>query len=80
MSTRLKNIITAIDGEKDSKIISDFVDNHLMAYDAREFRNYVKEITPDLDLGFTFISDETGDEVEMEIPIEVNFFWPEARV
>ena len=80
MSTRLKNIITAIDGEKDSKFISDFVDNHLMAYDAREFRNYVKEITPDLDLGFTFISDETGDEVEMEIPIEVNFFWPDARV
>ena len=80
MSTRLKNIITAIDGEKDTKFISDFVDNHLMAYDAREFRNYVKEVTPDLDLGFTFISDETGDEVEMEIPIEVNFFWPDARV
>ena len=51
-----------------------------MAYDAREFRNYVKEVTPDLDLGFTFISDETGDEVEMEIPIEVNFFWPDSRV
>ncbi len=80
MSTRLKNLITAIDGEKDTKFISDFVDNHLMAYDAREFRNYVKKITPDLELDFTFISDETGDEVEMEIPIEVSFFWPDARV
>ena len=80
MSTRLKHLITSIDGEKDTKHISDFVDNHMLALDSRSFRNYLTEITPDLDLSYTFISNETGDEQEVEIPIEVSFFWPDARV
>ena len=80
MSTRLKTMITGIDGEKSQKFIDDFVDNHMMAYDSREFRKYVREINPDLDLTYSFVSNETGDEQEMEIPIEVSFFWPDARI
>jgi len=80
LSTRLKHMITAIDGERDTKIIADFVDNHMLALDSRAFRKYIGDITPDIDLNFTFISNETGDEQEVEIPIEVSFFWPDARV
>ena len=80
MSTRLKHIITAIDGERDTKTIADFVDNHMLALDSRAFRKYIVDISPDIDLNFTFISNETGDEQEVEIPIEVSFFWPDARV
>ena len=80
MSTRLKHLITAIDGKSDSKFIDDFVDNHMLAYDSRMFRKYVTALTPDLDLIYSFVSNETGDEQEMEIPIEVSFFWPDARV
>ena len=80
MSTRLKHIITAIDGEKSEKFISDFVDNHMLALDSRAFRKHITSITPDVDLNYTFISNESGDEQEMEIPIEVSFFWPDSRV
>jgi hypothetical protein len=80
MSTRLKHIITAIDGERDTKTIADFVDNHMLALDSRAFRKYIVDISPDIDLNFTFISNETGDEQEVEIPIEVSFFWPDARI
>ncbi len=80
MSTRLKHVITGIDGEKDSKFIAEFVDNHMMAYDSRAFRKYLTDITPDIDLNYSFVSNETGDEQEVEIPIEVSFFWPDATV
>ena len=80
LSTRLKHSIIAVDGEKDTKEISKFVDDHLLALDARAFRNYVKQITPDIDTNFTFTSNETGDEQEMEIPIEVSFFWPDVTI
>ena len=80
MSTRLKHMITAIDDEKSQKFIDQFVDNHMMAYDSREFRKYIQAINPDLDLTYLFVSNETGDEQEMEIPIEVSFFWPDARI
>ena len=80
MSTRLKHIITAVDGEKDRKIIDDFVDNHMLALDSRGFRNYLKSVQPDVDLTYQFISNETGDEREVEIPIEVSFFWPDSKI
>ena len=80
MSTRLKHIITAVDGEQDRKVIDDFVDNHMLALDSRGFRNYLKDIQPDVDLSYQFISNETGDEREVEIPIEVSFFWPDSKI
>ena len=80
MSTRLKHIITGIDGEVDKKIITDFVDNHMLALDSRGFRNYLKSVQPDVDLTYQFISNETGDEREVEIPIEVSFFWPDSKI
>tara|TARA_R110000851_G_scaffold245511_4_gene398252 strand:- start:4222 stop:5106 length:885 start_codon:yes stop_codon:yes gene_type:complete len=80
MSTRLKTIITAVDGEEDTKSIAEFVDVHMLALDSRAFRKYLTEITPDIDLNFDFVSNETGDEQEVEIPIEVSFFWPDSRV
>ena len=78
MSTRLKLMIQSVDGEESRKEIEKFVDENMLALDSRAFRNYVKDISPDIDLGYTFISKETGDEQEMEIPIEVSFFWPDA--
>ena len=80
MSTRLKLMIQSVDGEESRKEIDKFVDEHMLALDSRAFRNYVKEITPDIDLAYTFTSNETGDEQEMEIPIEVSFFWPDASL
>ena len=75
MSTRLKYIITAIEGDPDKKAIREFVDNFLLAQDSRALRNYIKLVQPDVDL--TFFPE--GSNNDATIPIGLNFFWPDAR-
>jgi hypothetical protein len=36
----------------------------------------MKAISPDLDMTFTFVSDATGEVKEIDIPMDVSFFWP----
>jgi len=74
LSTRLKYIITAIEGNPDKKGIREFVDNYLLAQDSRALRTYIKLVQPDVDL--TFFPD--GTNYEATIPIGLSFFWPDA--
>lgn len=76
LTTRLKNLILAVDGETGRATINNFVDNELFALDSRALRGYMKEISPDLDMTFTFVSDATGEVKEIDIPMDVSFFWP----
>lgn len=76
LTTRLKHIIIAVDGESGRAAVNNFVDNELFAADSRALRQYIKSISPDLDLTYTFISDATGEVKEMDIPMGVSFFWP----
>jgi hypothetical protein len=73
MSTRLKYIITSVEGLRDRKDVREFVDTALLAKDARSLREYIKEIQPDVDL--TFFPSEGNNRVN--IPIGVSFFWPD---
>jgi hypothetical protein len=52
LSTRLKYLITSVEGKTDKKDIREFVDNYLLAKDSRALREYVKELQPDVDLTF----------------------------
>jgi len=78
LTTRLKNMIVSVDGDSDKNVINRFVDNELFAIDSKALRSYIKEIGPDIDLTWEFISDETGERKEMSMPIGTNFFWPES--
>jgi|TARA_R110002074_G_scaffold346765_3_gene517132 hypothetical protein len=78
LSTRLKHMITAVDGDATPKVIREFVDNQFLSRDTRTFREQIKKVSPDIDMTFTFVSDITGQEREMSIPLGVNFFWPGA--
>ncbi len=73
LSTRLKYMITSVDGDREIKAIREFVDNHLLARDSRELRKHIKENQPDVDL--TFFPD--GSENRVDIPIGLRFFWPD---
>jgi hypothetical protein len=73
MSTRLKYMITSVEGLRDRKDVREFVDTALLAKDARSLREYIKEIQPDVDL--TFFPSEGSNRVS--IPIGVSFFWPD---
>ena len=77
ISTRLKYIITSVDGEDDQKTIRDFVDNYLLARDSTALRSHIKLIQPDIKL--TFIYKGPNGEEEVAVPMQVQFFWPDAR-
>jgi hypothetical protein len=73
LSTRLKYLITSVDGSREKQDIREFVDKALLAQDSRALREYIKEIQPDVDL--TFFPDGGSDRIN--ISIGLNFFWPD---
>jgi hypothetical protein len=73
LSTRLKYLITSVNGDYERKSVREFVDGYLLAQDSRALREYVKEVQPDVDL--TFFPD--GSDIRINIPIGVSFFWPD---
>jgi hypothetical protein len=79
-TTRLKHLITSVDGDRSQGVINRFVDEELFAMDSRELRAYMNSVSPGLDMKFTFTSEITGDEKEVDIPMDVSFFWPNTRV
>jgi hypothetical protein len=74
LTTRLKYLITSVDGSEEKKEIRDFVDNRFLARDSRAFRDYVAKEQPDVNLSYIL---DNGEEVT--IPIGLNFFWPDYK-
>jgi len=73
LSTRLKYMITSVNGERDRKVVREFVDGFLLAQDSRALREYVREIQPDVDLTFF----PNGSDTRVSLPIGLKFFWPD---
>ncbi len=78
-STRLKHIIVAVDGDREQKTMREFVDNRFLARDAREFRKYIDKIQPSVDLKYNY-EDRRGNIEKINIPVGINFFWPDATI
>ena len=79
MSMRLKHTIVSVNGTSDSKLIREFVDNHLLAKDARALREYIKSIQPDINL-IANIETSNGLMEGVNVPIGLSFFWPDLGV
>ena len=79
LTTRLKYMITSINGDRDIKSIRSFVDNALLAPDARALRKYYVTISPDVNMKF-IPQDEDYVGEGIDIPISLNFFWPDSGV
>jgi len=79
ITTRLKHMITSVNGDRDQKTIREFVDNHLLAPDARALREHYGKVTPDINLTFKPEDDNYIGE-GIVIPINLNFFWPDSGV
>ena len=75
-TTRLKYMITSVDGDREKKTIREFVDTYLLARDARALREEIRRVSPDVELKYY------GDDVEeaINIPIDITFFWPDANI
>lgn len=74
VTTRLKHMITSVNGLVDSADIRQFVDQYLLARDARALREEYSKLQPDINLKFYPGDVEEG----IDLPIGLNFFWPDA--
>ena len=78
LTTRLKSIITSIDGDTNKTSIIHFVDNELFAQDSRALREHIKTISPGIDFNMDFTCQECLYEGKLNLPVGVDFFWPGA--
>jgi translation initiation factor IF-3 len=76
VTTRLKYMITSVNGEREVKKIREFVDNFLLAPDARALREYYAQIQPDIELKY-YPEDDSYVGEGIDIPVSLNFFWPD---
>ena len=77
VTTRLKYIITSIEGKRDQKDIREFIDTYLIAKDARALREYYNKVSPDVNMLFKpEDEDYTGEGIT--VPVSLNFFWPDS--
>ena len=76
LSTRLKFMVTAVDGDVEKMTIRSFVDNYFLARDSRAFREHIKQTQPDVNLTFEYEGPD-GDVKDVDIPIGLTFFWPD---
>jgi|TARA_R100000030_G_C3237126_1_gene119720 hypothetical protein len=79
LTTRLKHIILSVDGNSDRSYVNSFVDNEFLSRDSLAFRNYLNDITPDIDMTADVV-DSSGREKTVVIPITARFFWPAATI
>lgn len=79
VTTRLKYMITSINNDREQKAIRDFVDNYMLAPDARALREYYAKVQPDIEMKFT-PEDESYTGEGITIPISLNFFWPDVEL
>ena len=77
LTTRLKHIITAVDGDSEPATIRSFVDEQLLAKDSRALREYIRDNTPNIDMTFDFKCNECSLERRLEVPIGASFLWPD---
>jgi hypothetical protein len=75
VTTRLKYQIVSVDGKEDKTSIKDFIDNYLLASDSRALRTYIKSVSPDVDLVAKVMINDVEEDID--IPINLNFFWPD---
>lgn len=78
MSLRLKYIIQSIDGTTNKDFISTFIDNEMLAMDARALRAYITKNMPDQQFIINnFECPKCGHKQEAyPFTIGANFFWP----
>jgi hypothetical protein len=76
LTSRLKAMMIAVDGNDDRNYINSFVDNEFISRDSLAFRKHLDEVTPDVDMTYYFECQACGHEESISIPLTVEFFWP----
>jgi hypothetical protein len=80
LTTLLKHVIVELDGDDDKSKIRKFVDTNLLAIDSRAIRQFLKTITPEIDMSIEVPVGEAGDTFPGQLDIGLDFFWPDAEL
>jgi hypothetical protein len=75
VTTRLKNVITSVDGNSEKSAIYGFVDN-MLSKESFFLRDEIQRINPDINLKQEV--EMGGETTELDIPMTVEFFWPKS--
>jgi hypothetical protein len=78
LTTRLKYLLTSVDGNADRVYIRKFVEDSLSAKDSLALRKYMREHNPDVDMTFNFKCSECDFERRLDMPIGVSFLFPDT--
>lgn len=78
-TTRLRTMITAVDGDTSKAKIWSFVENMLVR-DVRYLREQYRQHIPDVDFNIDIPCECSAEPFSMRLPVGFNFFWPDARV
>jgi hypothetical protein len=76
ITTRLKHQILSVNGNYEKKFIREFVDGGLLASDSVALRKYIREVSPGVDMTFTFVGSDGYVEEGVPLPIDLSFFYP----
>ncbi|CAB4124768.1 hypothetical protein UFOVP54_27 [uncultured Caudovirales phage] len=79
LSTRLKYAIQAVNGDREKSSVRDFVDNYFLAKDSRAFRDHLVSTQPSIRMEASVVT-ENGIVEGVNVPVNINFFWPDAGI
>ena len=75
-ATRLKYIITSVNGNRDKKNIREFAEAMIIR-DIRALREEMKKVSPDVDFNLNITCSSCDTTTAARMPIGANFFWPD---
>ena len=75
LTTRLRHVITSVNGDSTQSIINNFAVN-LLARDSMHLRNEIRKVTPDIELEQEV--EIGGESVNVSIPLTAEFLWPQT--
>ena len=75
LTTRLRYLIREVDGDNSQATINQTAIN-MLSRDSMFLREELTRVSPDIELEQEI--DIEGDTVKVDIPMTVNFFWPNA--
>lgn len=78
LTTRFRYMITSVNGD-DSKATINRLAQNMLAIDSRAFREYISNISPDVDLEVEGIDPETDEPFRNNFEIGVDLFYPDFK-
>ncbi len=76
ISTRIRKMICAINGDSSYKTINKFVIEDLLSRDSLAIRNFMNKVSPDIELEILVNCENCYKDNKIFLPISTEFFWP----